>query len=88
MQIDNCTFSNDDSLLPTHRALDIEIIASGSSVTMEIRNSLFEKNLYTNPLDSALNMRNAVLYVHVTTGSKFRDQPAIVNLSIKGNVLG
>ena len=86
IQINNCTFSNDRSLLPTHRALAIRISARTEPLDVVIQNSTFARNLYVNPLDSVLNLYSAVLHVRVTVDRASRYNPAVVALHIKGTV--
>ena len=86
IHINNCTFSNDRSLLPTHRALAIRISARTEPLDIVIQNSTFARNLYVNPLDSVLNLYSAVLHVRVTVDRESRYNPTVVALHITGTL--
>ena len=86
IQINNCTFSNDRSLLPTHRALHLRLSARTQPLDILIQNCTFERNLFVNPLNSVLNIYGAVLRVTVDDMEALY-VPTVVTVHIKGTVL-
>ena len=65
--VENCTIGNDDSERWIHRGIHIEVNKTTDSkpVTYTIRDSVFEKQIFRDPVVSAVNIHYAVLSLRV-----------------------
>ena len=79
IEIENCTIGNDDSVQWIHRGIYIEVnqTTSDKPVTYHIRDTVFEKQIFRDPVISAINLFYGPLTLKVQQSSN-------INLNVAG----
>ena len=79
IEIENCTIGNDDSVQWIHRGIYMQVnqTTSDKPVTYNIRDTVFEKQIFRDPVISAINLFYGPLTLNVKQSSN-------INLNVTG----